>query len=154
MKATFIRTIIVCFLLIAFGAVSAAIASAEKNREHKGKPLFLMAALQYVLKNNLHGTSLNELMYTQHTRQIKELFLRIARDRADSPDALWRAITNPRNPEMQKHTRWFISNHGDVSKAFSELKPSAVKHLLESFENRMDGKANIGHSVYWPAKWL
>ncbi len=116
------------------------ISSAEENGEQIGKPLFLLASLEYIVRNNLHGTTLNELMYRQHTRRIKELFLRAARNRIETPERTWRTITNPRNPEMQSMTLRYAMDHGDVSKAFAELKPSAAKHLLDSFAERLDMK--------------
>ncbi|MHA1907205.1 MAG: hypothetical protein ACW98Y_07915 [Candidatus Thorarchaeota archaeon] len=119
------------------------ISSAEENRENMGNPLFLLATLQYIIKNNLHGISFNELMYKQHTRHIKELFFRVARSRTDDPENTWRILTNPRNPEMQNLTRQYITDYGDVSKAFSELKPSKAKLLLDSFIRQINVKSSL-----------
>lgn len=116
------------------------VSSAERNRKDMGNALFLMAALQYVILNNLHGVSLNEILYKEHTRRIKDLFLRVARKRMENPESTWRAITNPRNPEMQNQIRKYGMEQGDVSKAFSELKPYRAKSLLEMFNERMDQK--------------
>ncbi|MHA2423504.1 MAG: hypothetical protein ACXAEF_01880 [Candidatus Thorarchaeota archaeon] len=113
----------------------------ENEKNQLEKPLFLMAALKYVLKNNLHGISFNEILYKSHTRHIRELFLRCARSRINSPEATWRTMTNPRNPEMQKQTREYIASHGDVSAAFSELKPFRMRNLIDAFEERLDNLA-------------
>ena len=123
------------------------VSSVEDNGDSVGNPLFLMASLQYIVKNNLHGTSLNELMYKQHTRRIKELFVRLARGKTNTPESRWRTITNPRNPEMQNLLRHFVVDHGDVSKAFSKLKPSKAKQLLEYFKEQLTEQPSVDLSA-------
>jgi hypothetical protein len=123
------------------------VSSVEDNGDSVGNPLFLMASLQYIVKNNLHGTSLNELMYKQHTRRIKELFFRLARNKTDTPESTWRTITNPRNPEMQNLLRQFVTDHGDVSMAFSKLKPSKAKELLEVFKEQLADQSSVDISA-------
>ncbi len=113
------------------------VSSVEENGDSEGNPLFLIASLKYIINNNLHGTSFNELMYTQHTRCIKELFFRVARNRIEEPESAWRTITNPRTSEIQSLTQRYTVKYGNVSRAISELKPSQAMQLFDTFTEQL-----------------
>ncbi len=116
------------------------VGSAERNRSEFDKPIFMMAALQYMLKNNLHGLSFEEIMYQEHTRGIRNFFLRAGRQKLKNPENSWRRITNPRTSEMKKVVERYTSRRDDFDVSFSSMKPFQVKQLIDIFMNRIDVK--------------
>ncbi|MFW9907512.1 MAG: hypothetical protein ACFFEF_02975 [Candidatus Thorarchaeota archaeon] len=118
-----------------------------KESEKKGargeKPIFLMATLKYLIQNNLYGLSLNEMMYIQHLRLIKGQFIRLASHRMREPESSWRRLTNPNTFEMKNQVQRYISKYGDVSGAFSKLKPGEAQQLLNGFMLRLSAKKSF-----------
>ena len=109
----------------------------EKRGNEYVKPIFLMAAMKYMLRNNLHGMSLEELMYKEHTRGIKNFFLQVGRKKLSQPENSWRMVTDPRNPELKHLIQQYMDSKTDFLKEFSALKPYRVKQLLDSFMDRI-----------------
>ncbi|MFW9920687.1 MAG: hypothetical protein ACFFED_13870 [Candidatus Thorarchaeota archaeon] len=116
------------------------VGSAEKMRAEYEKPIFMMAALKYILKNNLQGITLDELMYQEHARGIRDFYLRVGRKKLKAPENSWRRITNPRNPEMKRMFEKYSMNRTDFDRSFAELKPYQVQQLLSVFMDRINLK--------------
>ncbi len=116
------------------------VGSAEKMRVEYEKPIFMMAALKYILKNNLHGITPSELLYQEHTRGIRDFFLRVGRKKLKAPESSWRRIMNPRNPEMKSMFERYATRRTEFDQSFAELKPYRVQQLINDFMLRIDIK--------------
>lgn len=114
------------------------VGSADKTRAEYEKPIFMMAVLKYILKNNLQGITLDELLYQEHIRGIRDFYLRVGRKKLRAPETSWRRIMNPRNPEMKRMFERYASHRSNFDQAFAELKPYRVKQLLDDFMERID----------------
>ena len=104
------------------------------------KPIFLMAALRYILTKDVLRVSLTDLLHPKHRLRMKSHFLYFAGvgGRLKAPKRSWTMVAGKENLEIKSAISEYVSGIADVSEAFAKLRKGNAENLLARFLKELE----------------